>query len=84
MQHEPAFGLHRAAEMHRHFFKFGLVQRNVDLIEHFAQREADRAVQHDAQGTVLVVLAYVGQRTGKKSLLHGWHGNQEMIGKIEI
>jgi glycine hydroxymethyltransferase len=84
VQHKPAFGLHRPAEIHRHLGEIRLLQRNIDLVEHLAHRQADRAVDHDSERAVLVVLAEVGQGTGKNAFLHGGHGNQEVVGQIEI
>ena len=39
---------------------------------------------HACQRAVFVMLANISQRAGKEALLHGGHGNQEVIGKIEI
>jgi len=83
MQHETALGLHRPAKINRHLLQVRLMQRNIDLVEHLAQRQADRAIQHDAQRAVLVVLADVSQRAGKDALLHGGHGNQKMMVRLK-
>jgi hypothetical protein len=84
VQHEAALNLYRPAEIDRHLFQIGLVQRDLNLVENLAQRQAQRPVHNNAQRAVLVVLADIGQRAGEHALLRAGHRDQEVVGKIEI
>ena len=88
MQHEAAIGLHRAAEIHRQSgeqrLDLFILKRNADAFEQAGKPQFHRAIDDDADRAILVVLADVGQRAGKIRVGHGGHGDQEMIGEIDV
>ena len=56
---------------------------NVDLLEQRRQRHVDRLVHDDAERTVLVVLAHIGQRVRKIGIRHGRHGDEEVVREVD-
>ena len=83
MQHEAAIGLHRAAEIDRQVGQALGFELDVDFFEQAGQIHVDRAVDDDAQRTVLVVLADIDQGVGKIRIFHRRHGDQEMVGQVD-
>ena len=60
MQHEPALGLDGTAVHHGAFGEGAVLELDGELTEHFAEREVARAIDHDAERALVVVLADVG------------------------
>jgi hypothetical protein len=87
MQHEAAIGLHRTAEIDRQAAesRFGLLvfEGDADTVEQACQIHFHRPVDDDADGTLRVVFADVGQRARKIRVGHGGHGDQEMVGETD-
>ena len=84
MQDEAAIHLYRAAEMHLGIADFGAVCGDLKLVEQRRQSQIDRAVHHDAEGSLLVMLADIGERPRKEGVRHVRHGDQEMMREVYV
>jgi hypothetical protein len=87
MQDKAAIGLHRAAEIHRQVGEAGfrgfVIERDADPIEEPGQVHVGRTIDDDPDRAVCVVFADEGQRAGKIRIVHGRHGDQEVIGEAD-
>ena len=79
VQHEAAFGLHRAAEVDGGLGQVLAVQREVHLLEQVLQLDVDRPVDDQANGAVIVVFAQQRDGARKMFILHRRHGDQELV-----
>jgi len=57
---------------------------DADLIEQHFHGHLDRLVDHHAQRPLLGVFADIGEGFGEIGIGHGWHGDQEMVGQIDV
>jgi hypothetical protein len=83
VQDESALGLHRPAEEHRLLRQFVTVQRELDLLEQTLERDVGGTVDHQAQGSVLGVLAQVDHRAREVVVRHARHGDEELVREVD-
>jgi len=83
VQHEAALGLHRPAEVHRRLGQVVAVECELDLLEQVLQLDVDRLIDHEAERTLLGVLAHVDHASGEGVARHARHSDQKLVREVD-
>jgi hypothetical protein len=84
MQHKAAIELDRSPEHDLSCAQALVISQDTKLFEEFSNREIDGPVHYQPQGPLFAMLANIRQCFGKKGIRHGWHGNQKVVGEIDV
>ncbi len=84
MQDKATPGLNGAAEIDGLLAHIIPIQDKVYFFEQTLELDIDGLVDHQAQGTICCVLTQIDNRTGKGVPARARHGNQKLIGEIDV
>ena len=84
MQDKAAPGLNGATEIDGLLANIIPVQDKVHFCEQTLELDIDGLIDHQAQGTACCVLTHIDDRTGKGFPARAGHGNQKLIGEIDV
>src|SRR6266853_1853877 len=84
VQDKTAVGLHRSAEIDRLIEQDLRSQPQAQALEQGSESHLDRTIDHYAERPLVIVLADERQGAGKIRIDHVGHGDQEMVGEIDL
>jgi len=82
VQHEAFLGADGSAEHHRTARRRRVGAGDRELLEQPAERQAGGAIDHDAEGAVLVVFTNQGHGGREVRIRHAGHGDQQLVGQV--
>jgi hypothetical protein len=84
MQHKTTIQLHRATKIDRQAGEAFGIELDINFVEQARQIHVDRTIDDNAQRAVLVVLANIDESVGKIRVFKRRHGDEEVIGQIDV